>query len=649
MSGHFLFALVSIVFFLSPVFSQSVPPSVIKATQSGVVEIVYKEPTDTLSYERPLPLDTLPYSYRTSPYRSIGSGFLIRDNVFVTAVHVLDLYKQTQLKPFYIRTPSKQVFEIDQILAFNYRKDFVIFTVKGGSFKCPFKPAKNIPLNEKIFAVGNALGEGIIIREGLLTSTTPEDINGDWKWLRFSAAASPGNSGGPLLNAKGQLVGLILRKSENENLNYALPIQDILHASYKEAIFDFKKIPFSIHNRLNKRNYNDSGYRLPLPMAIETFRGLSQEAFTRYYATSMALFLKSVTSTEFPNGPGSTVLLNRVSYEAYFPAMAIEKNDGEWTFQIPTDIQKTYLDNNGLILYGGLVNCLFTYLKAPETVSANTYITHSTVFIDALLKTGIFTRNMGSERIRISSLGNLKSEDWYTDKLGRQWLFRTWNIPYSDEILIGASLPTPEGVVSLFLKEEFSDSFLINDLKYLLNFVVLDYQGTLAQWVQFLNLKQGLPSVLKTMKLWVQPDRIDIYAPLAAFTLSNDLMALSPTQNRLYLEFKYSNAPTLQLENSCVMVQEGQLNPDSYAITRYQKPSPGVPEEFTLQWKRIEQGISPFDETIIASNGQSLINSRVPEGSDGKSFLVIQTLVNGHKEPDLLKQRLALFKKRLRI
>ena len=94
-------------------------------------------------------------------------------------------------------------------------------------------------IDEPVFAVGNALGEGVVIRDGLLTSLTPEDQDGRWKWLRYSAATSPGNSGGPLLNAAGEVVGVVIGKSPGENLNYALPIEHVLAAA-NEARTDLR-------------------------------------------------------------------------------------------------------------------------------------------------------------------------------------------------------------------------------------------------------------------------------------------------------------------------------------------------------------------------------------------------------------------------
>ncbi len=70
----------------------------------------------------------------------------------------------------------------------------------------------------------------MVIRDGLLTSLTDEDQDGRWKWLRFSAAASPGNSGGPLLDTEGRVIGIVTMRSPGENLNYALPIQQAMKA-----------------------------------------------------------------------------------------------------------------------------------------------------------------------------------------------------------------------------------------------------------------------------------------------------------------------------------------------------------------------------------------------------------------------------------
>ncbi|HEY8287755.1 MAG TPA: serine protease, partial [Acetobacteraceae bacterium] len=91
----------------------------------------------------------------------------------------------------------------------------MVFSLASPPAEDALTPDTRPPLNQVVYSVGNALGTGIVIRDGLYTSDTPEQQDGSWKWMRFSAAASPGNSGGPLLDASGKLIGVVLMKSAN--------------------------------------------------------------------------------------------------------------------------------------------------------------------------------------------------------------------------------------------------------------------------------------------------------------------------------------------------------------------------------------------------------------------------------------------------
>jgi len=81
------------------------------------------------------------------------------------------------------------------------REDFVVFSTRTEPKDVqPLELGPTPAVNDAVFAVGNALGQGVVVRNGVYTSDTPEEQSGQWRWLRFSAAASPGNSGGPLID-----------------------------------------------------------------------------------------------------------------------------------------------------------------------------------------------------------------------------------------------------------------------------------------------------------------------------------------------------------------------------------------------------------------------------------------------------------------
>ncbi|MGH8232629.1 MAG: S1 family peptidase [Rhodanobacteraceae bacterium] len=208
--------------------------------EAAMFEVVAAKPAhDPLSYAKPLPMDLIPYQERTDKYHSIGTAFAIGPNRYVTAGHVFLTGLNSLWGPPSLRDSSGHVYAIGQIEKFALRRDFVVFSLKS-----PPKTATTLPVdehpsvNQTVYAVGNALGTGVVVRSGLYTSNTPENQSGAWKWLRFSAAVNPGNSGGPLLDQNGKVIGVVLMMNSGANLNYALPIGEVLKAPENTAVID---------------------------------------------------------------------------------------------------------------------------------------------------------------------------------------------------------------------------------------------------------------------------------------------------------------------------------------------------------------------------------------------------------------------------
>ena len=93
--------------------------------------------------------------------------------------------------------------------------------------------SNQVTLGETVYAIGNPNGKGISVSKGVLSVVSENlEINNVYgeenvmRVLRFDAPVSPGNSGGGLFNAKGQLIGIVNAKNIVENVegvNYAIP------------------------------------------------------------------------------------------------------------------------------------------------------------------------------------------------------------------------------------------------------------------------------------------------------------------------------------------------------------------------------------------------------------------------------------------
>src|SRR5699024_6908546 len=246
-------------------------PAVLPTVKAATFEVVAAKPEhDPLQYAKPLPTDLIPYQKRTDKYHSIGTAFAIGPNRYVTAGHVLRAGLNSLWGPLKLRDSKGHVYAIGKIEKFSLRKDFVVFSLKHPPEHAVALQVNTHPqMNQKVYAVGNALGTGVVIRGGLYTSDTPEDQDGAWKWLRFSAAASPGNSGGPLLDKQGKVIGVVLMKSPEENLNYALPMSEVLDAPADTAVID-KNIPYGF-DLFDDTLPGTFKARFKLPMSLEAF------------------------------------------------------------------------------------------------------------------------------------------------------------------------------------------------------------------------------------------------------------------------------------------------------------------------------------------------------------------------------------------
>lgn len=581
-----------------------------KRVRAATFEVVQLKPEEgDVTYERPLPMELIPYQQRVDKYRSIGTAFAVGPNRFVTAAHVMGVGAGSQFGPPALRDEAGEVYAIDQILKYSDSKDFVEFSLKHEPSKIkPLKTADPPPLNDPVYAVGNALGQGIVIRDGVYTSSTPEEVEGRWSWLRFTAAASPGNSGGPLVDKKGNVLGIVLRKSQSENLNYAVPIK-LLTDSKDEGIID---------SRLN--------FRLPMMDASETLNAHEiiplpkspADFYTAFMGISAALMARAdVQITEhnkdrmFPQSATSTELLSEV-LRAPFPRHIREAQDHRWVASIQKDVATAQLDHNGFIHHAG-----GTYeLRAPDDVKLATLYSDSKLFMDLMLHSAYdVRRHIGTDSVRVTSLGKAREEYTKTDAYGRNWLFKIWAVPFDDAYLVTMNLPTPEGMVSLLaLVPSSVKDLLAHQQEVMANFVLVTYEGTLPRWREFLDLKADQPQIFSKLSLDIDPGYqwVRFHSPRYELNLTPQIIGLT-ADSILSLNFAFfRDGGSVVWDVGGVAVGEGARHTNFIDVRRRVRPAADLPEGFQANWAKLVAGDFPFNGVATDGEGGKTISAGVP-------------------------------------
>ena len=164
----------------------------------------------------------------------LGSGFLIHpDGYIVTNDHVVAGERQISVTQFKgSRTELvKRNYDNVKIVATGGNLDLALLKIEGEGFKFPFVilgDSPNLKQGERVFAIGSPLGLERSVSEGIVSLRNR--IISDRLHIQTTAEISPGNSGGPLFNYKGEVVGVNNMKvvaQGAEGLGFSIPVDSL--------------------------------------------------------------------------------------------------------------------------------------------------------------------------------------------------------------------------------------------------------------------------------------------------------------------------------------------------------------------------------------------------------------------------------------
>ena len=627
----------------------SLDAALLPKIQGATFEVVAAKPADDpLTYERPLPLDLLPFQERTDKYHSIGTAFAIGKNQFVTAGHVLLTGVDSLWGTPSLRDANGKVYAIDKIEKFDLRKDFVVFTVAGDPGPATLDVDTKPVLNQEVYAVGNALGTGVVIRDGLYTSDTPEQQDGAWKWMRFSAAASPGNSGGPLLSKEGKVIGVVLMKSANENLNYALQMGEVLNAP-AQAVMD-SRVPYRF-DIFSTTLSNSLKGQFALPLGVGEFFKRYESVFNGYVDGQLKEILAKDPDKLFPRGDGSNQLLYGASWMNTVPGLIVRNSAGEWGL-VEKEGNRMSLAANGYVQAGVSGHNFLMHLRRPDNLPAAKLYGDPVALAEQLCKMGIFTRPVGSEQVRITSLGKPATDTVYVDHSQRRWQLRVWALPFANTRVITYALPVPDGYAMLMRFASADDSYdNIADMRALLDYMSVGYSGSLAQWKEYLKNTALLPDALKSVRIEADyQQRFSYSSNRLAFSITPQLQKIEP-ESALTLGMGFvPDHGKVVWDVNAISLRANPQEADRLHIERNVTPPASLDDDARSYWDKLTKRRHPYEGTAYSANGETRIG--VPVSGTGASPTVMYSVfyaMAGSQGQDSMKPKLDLLLKELKV
>lgn len=215
---------------------ESAVVSAVDRVSPAVVSIVISKEVPVLQ-RSPGGLFGLPqYEQRGTQKREVGggSGFIVSsDGYIITNRHVVS----DQNAEYTVITNNQKKHQAE-IKARDEVLDIAVLKIEGKDFPAvELGNSSDLQVGQTVIAIGNALGEfrntvstGVI--SGLSRSITAGGTTGEMERLsgmiQTDASINQGNSGGPLLNIDGQVIGInTAMASGAENIGFAIPVNEV--------------------------------------------------------------------------------------------------------------------------------------------------------------------------------------------------------------------------------------------------------------------------------------------------------------------------------------------------------------------------------------------------------------------------------------
>lgn len=154
--------------------------------------------------------------------RNIGSGFAIGQNTVVTNAHVLGNLSDISVYSYEGDVYSAAVYLIDD----NF--DIAILSVEDASFVAlPVGDSSTVRVGDDIYAIGAPKSLSYTLTKGIISNKSRKI--GNYNYIQIDAAINSGNSGGPLLNSRGEVIGVnSMKMSDAEGIGWAIPINAVI-------------------------------------------------------------------------------------------------------------------------------------------------------------------------------------------------------------------------------------------------------------------------------------------------------------------------------------------------------------------------------------------------------------------------------------
>lgn len=264
--------------------------------------------------------------------------------------------------------------------------------------------------------------------------------------------------------------------------------------------------------------------------------------------------------------------------------------------------------------------------------------------MDLIFKAMTFTRDVGDEKVRMTSLGPPITDVVFVDRWHRRWQHREFPVPAVDAVLEVYSLPVPDGYIVLLStsssRSRYSDGIQTETLTGL---VSTSYDGSFAAWKEFLQQGDWVPADLAAAKVDIEYGKRFSIAPAGfSLTYGADLQPID-ANGELAVSYGYLGRDgNATLGIAGVSAQPDMDKYTAIRINRHPKPFADSPRDFLSDWKDMVSRAHPEDGQPYKDSGMIWAGTTLgPPGADANVLYTLFYGSDANPSEAVTKQRLA--------
>lgn len=161
-----------------------------------------------------------------------GSGFVIDPNgIIATNFHIVSKWLEAD-NTILFKMENGSFYPVEALISFDEDNDVALLKVSGKELlTIKLATGYETKQGESVVVIGSPLGLETTVSDGIISS-----IRGKGGIIQITAPISPGSSGSPVFNSKGEVIGVAtFLIKEGQNLNFAIPVRHVT-----KLLYDYK-------------------------------------------------------------------------------------------------------------------------------------------------------------------------------------------------------------------------------------------------------------------------------------------------------------------------------------------------------------------------------------------------------------------------